>query len=73
MGGLAHHLTGMKISDADVIMVPGYTNSGPDHWQSRWEVKLSTARRVSQDDWHKPVVEDWTASLIGAIDDRQTH
>lgn len=54
----------MKIADADIIMVPGYTNSDKDHWQSRWEQKFSTARRVHQDDWHKPVVEDWTDNLL---------
>ncbi|TIM62907.1 MAG: alpha/beta hydrolase, partial [Mesorhizobium sp.] len=26
----------MKVRDADILIVPGYTNSGPDHWQSRW-------------------------------------
>lgn len=50
-------------------MVPGYTNSDADHWQSRWESKMKSARRVDQDDWHKPVVEDWTANLIAAIDE----
>jgi len=49
----------MKASDADLLIVPGYTNSGPDHWQSRWERKLRTARRVEQDAWAKPVREDW--------------
>ncbi|MGO8657408.1 alpha/beta hydrolase, partial [Rhizobium ruizarguesonis] len=40
------HIGGtMKASDADILIIPGYTNSGPGHWQSRWEAKLSTARR----------------------------
>ena len=50
-------------------MVPGYTNSGEDHWQSRWERKMKTALRVQQDDWHKPVVEDWTRNLLSALDE----
>ena len=57
----------MKISDADIIMVPGYTNSDPDHWQSRWQRQMKTARRVEQEDWLKPVVEDWTQNLINCI------
>ena len=61
----------MKIAEADIIMVPGYTNSGPDHWQSRWQDKMKTARRVHQDDWHKPVVEDWTRNVITAIEEAQ--
>jgi serine hydrolase len=36
----------MKTSDAEILFLPGYKGSGPDHWQSRWEAKLSTARRV---------------------------
>lgn len=57
----------MKIADADILIIPGYTNSGEDHWQSRWEKQMKTARRVTQDDWHKPVVEDWTANIRAAI------
>ncbi|RST86025.1 serine hydrolase family protein [Aquibium carbonis] len=56
----------MKIKDADILIIPGYTNSGPDHWQSRWETKLSTARRVEQAEWSKPVRDDWTAAVAEA-------
>lgn len=56
----------MKVKDADILIVPGYTNSGPDHWQSRWQSKLSTARRIEQDEWSKPVRDDWTKTLVEA-------
>ena len=49
----------MKSSDADILIVPGWSGSGPDHWQSRWEAKLTTARRVEQADWYKPVRDEW--------------
>ena len=58
----------MKTSEADILMIPGYTNSGPDHWMTRWQNKLSTARRVEQVDWVKPVVEDWTARVTEAVE-----
>jgi len=61
------YIRGMKVKDADIIIVPGYTNSGPAHWQSRWEEKLSTARRVEQDEWSKPVREDWTTKVVNAV------
>jgi hypothetical protein len=32
-----------RVREADILIVPGYTNSGPDHWP-RWQSKLSTAR-----------------------------
>ncbi|MEX0347295.1 MAG: RBBP9/YdeN family alpha/beta hydrolase [Rhizobiaceae bacterium] len=58
----------MKVRDADILIIPGYTNSGPDHWQSRWQAKLSTAQRVEQAEWSKPVREDWTAAIAAAVD-----
>lgn len=58
----------MKVSEADILIVPGYTNSGHDHWQSRWERKLSTARRVVQAEWAKPVREDWVARMVEELD-----
>lgn len=61
----------MKVKEADILIVPGYTNSGPDHWQSRWQAKLSTARRVEQAEWSKPVREDWTAAVAGAVNEAE--
>lgn len=57
----------MKVREADILMVPGYTNSGPEHWQTRWESKLSTARRVEQAEWSKPVREDWVDEVVKAV------
>lgn len=54
----------MKANQLDILIVPGYTGSGPEHWQSRWENKLSTARRVEQKEWSKPVLNDWVDTLI---------
>ncbi|MFZ2102013.1 MAG: alpha/beta hydrolase [Oricola sp.] len=49
----------MKLKDAEILIIPGYTNSGPDHWQSRWQSGITTARRVEQAEWSKPVRSDW--------------
>ena len=57
----------MKVSETHILIVPGYTNSGPNHWQTRWERKLSTARRVEQAEWSKPVREDWVARMIEEV------
>ncbi|WP_028744590.1 RBBP9/YdeN family alpha/beta hydrolase [Rhizobium mesoamericanum] len=57
----------MKASDAEILIIPGYTNSGPDHWQSRWEAKLSTARRVEQAEWSKPVRDDWVKRIAEEV------
>ncbi len=57
----------MKTSEATIIMVPGYTNSGENHWQSRWQRNIKTARRVEQDDWLKPEVESWTENFLKTL------
>lgn len=57
----------MRSSDVDLLIVPGWGGSGPDHWQSRWEARLSTARRVEQPDWNKPDRAIWTGNLLSAI------
>ncbi|HEV7415697.1 RBBP9/YdeN family alpha/beta hydrolase [Tianweitania sediminis] len=61
----------MKVKDADILIVPGYTNSGPDHWQTRWEGRLSTARRVEQEEWSKPVRDDWVARVANAVNEAE--
>ncbi|MFC5990141.1 RBBP9/YdeN family alpha/beta hydrolase [Limoniibacter endophyticus] len=59
----------MKLKDADILIVPGYTNSGPDHWQTRWEAKMTTARRVEQAEWSKPVRDDWVTNVVRAVEE----
>ena len=57
----------MKTRDADLLIIPGLGGSGPEHWQTRWQAKLSTARRVEQQDWERPVLAAWTPRLAEAI------
>jgi predicted alpha/beta hydrolase family esterase len=45
-----------------VLLLPGWLDSGPDHWQSRWEA-LHGDQRVTQDDWLWPKRGDWMARL----------
>jgi hypothetical protein len=58
----------MRTSDADILIVPGLAGSGPDHWQTRWEQKLSTARRIEQRDWDAPDVQEWTARIVEEVE-----
>ena len=44
------------------LILPGLGNSGPQHWQSLWEPRLK-ASRVMQDEWEKPVKEDWITRI----------
>ena len=44
------------------LLLPGWLDSDPPHWQSRWEA-LHGDRRVEQDDWLWPKRGDWMARL----------
>jgi predicted alpha/beta hydrolase family esterase len=51
---------------ATVLILPGWQNSGPDHWQSRWEA-LHGYTRVQQSDWMQPLRGDWMVQLEEAV------
>lgn len=51
------------VPGAPVLILPGYADSGPDHWQSHWERADPACRRVVQDDWLEPRRDDWLATL----------
>jgi uncharacterized protein len=44
------------------LILPGWQNSGPTHWQSLWEQQLG-AQRVMQHDWMHPLRGDWITRL----------
>ena len=46
-----------------IIIVPGWRDSGPGHWQSLWAERLPHARRVVQDDWITPTRSAWVSQL----------
>lgn len=49
-----------------ILLLPGWQNSGPDHWQSRWEA-LHGDTRVQQHDWAWPKRGDWMMQLEEAL------
>jgi len=49
-----------------VLTLPGWQNSGPAHWQSRWE-QLYGDERVEQSDWMRPLRGDWMIQLEEAV------
>lgn len=51
-----------------VLTLPGWLNSGPGHWQSRWEA-LHGFHRVEQADWEWPRRGDWMARLDEVVAD----
>ncbi len=53
-------------SEERVLILPGWQNSGPAHWQSRWEA-LHGFERVQQADWNRPLRGDWMVQLEEAV------
>ena len=50
-----------------LVIVPGWRDSGPGHWQSLWAEQLQGAERVAQDDWVAPSRESWVRNLEALI------
>jgi predicted alpha/beta hydrolase family esterase len=50
------------MSQPKVLLLPGWQNSGPEHWQSRWEA-VHGDERVEQHGWMHPLRGDWIARL----------
>ena len=50
-----------------IVIVPGWRDSGPGHWQSLWAKRLPHARRVVQEDWISPSRSAWVEALTRQI------
>lgn len=64
--GLSSYQSYSKMNPQHVLLLPGWQNSGPEHWQSRWET-LHGYERVMQHDWLRPLRGDWIARLEEAL------
>ncbi|MBK6293280.1 MAG: alpha/beta hydrolase [Rhodoferax sp.] len=58
------------MSVRDVLILPGWQDSGPGHWQTRWEASHGYGR-VQQHDWMRPLRGDWIARLEDVLLVRQ--
>ncbi len=45
-----------------ILLLPGWQNSGPGHWQTRWE-SVYGDHRVEQHEWMRPLRGDWSIRL----------
>jgi predicted alpha/beta hydrolase family esterase len=50
-----------------VLTIPGLGNSGPDHWQTRWEHDRVDCRRVDLGLWDDPHRNTWVNKINLAI------
>lgn len=56
-------------SPPSIVVVPGWRNSGPGHWQSLWAEHLDSAVRVemADDDWQHPRRNVWVQAISRTI------
>lgn len=50
-----------------MLILPGWSDSGPEHWQTLWEKEHPEFKRVVQKDWINVNPEDWLGTLDLAI------
>ena len=50
-----------------LVIVPGWRDSGPGHWQTLWAEQIPGAVRVQQDDWITPSRKAWISSITQTI------
>jgi predicted alpha/beta hydrolase family esterase len=50
-----------------ILILPGYGDSGPGHWQTLWEPKLPGAERVNFGSWLHPDADVWGGILATHI------
>lgn len=53
--------------DPLILIVPGLHNSGPEHWQTKWEMERGDCVRVDLGMWEKPHRNTWVNKLNLAI------
>ena len=56
-------------SQSTLVIVPGWRNSGPGHWQTLWAERVSGAVRVemAEDDWQRPKCATWVQAIARTI------
>lgn len=57
------------MTTSNILLLPGWQNSGPEHWQSQWEAAYGYTR-VEQHDWLRPLRGDWIARLEEVVLDQ---
>ena len=58
----------MKISEADILIIPGLGGAEEGHWVRRWARQMSSARIVEQADFNTPQLQDWSKEIRQAVD-----
>lgn len=55
---------------ARIVIIPGWRDSGPGHWQSLWADRYAHTVRVEQDDWITPLRRSWIDTITRTIQEQ---
>jgi predicted alpha/beta hydrolase family esterase len=56
------------MSRAAVLLIPGLSGTGPDHWQTRWAEERTDCHRIDQDSLDDPDPLRWLTRIDEAVD-----
>ena len=51
-----------------LLLVPGLGDSSDGHWQNHWLEHFPNAKKVTQNDWHQPKLNEWLLELNNTIE-----
>lgn len=54
------------VEASEGLLLPGWQNSGADHWQTHWQARYGY-QRLDQHDWQRPLRGDWIMRLEEAL------
>jgi Serine hydrolase len=57
----------VDMAHVPVVLVPGLSNSGDQHWQTLWKKANPGFQRISVSDWFRPDRAEWVESIERAV------
>lgn len=57
----------MRMSEAELLILPDYQGLTPDDWQNRWIQRMKTANLVDQESWTQPDRDIWVQTLRDSV------
>ncbi|ACT58775.1 RBBP9/YdeN family alpha/beta hydrolase [Hirschia baltica] len=58
----------MKLSEASILLSPGYGWGDDTHWLARWSRQMKTAQLVEHKDYKTPKRDNWVGDLVLAVE-----
>ncbi|PCJ83491.1 MAG: alpha/beta hydrolase [Hyphomicrobiales bacterium] len=57
----------MKLSELEILVLPGLGGGSDGYWYRRWAAKLSTARVIEQGNWDSPLQDEWVNTICDTV------